>query len=328
MKSKRIALTAGEPAGIGPDVLLQSLQKDYSAQLVYIGDPIALEKRAKLLGLPTKLVPIDLSQEIIPHRASVIPYVPVEGFVSVEPGQLQVKNSAYILKVLERAIQLCQQNQCDALVTGPIHKGIINEAGFSFSGHTEFLQKLTQTPQVVMMLAHDMLRVALTTTHIPLRKVADQLTPALLHATLEILYKALHRQFGIDSPKIYVCGLNPHAGEGGHLGFEEQTIIEPCLDKLREQGWDLIGPVPADTAFLSQNIERADAFLTHYHDQGLPVLKHMGFESAVNITLGLPILRTSVDHGTALELAGTGQASNLSFDRAIEYAINMSVACI
>ena len=239
------------------------------------------------------------------------------------PGQLQVANGRYVLATLARAAQGALSGEFAALVTGPVHKGIINDAGVSFSGHTEFFAEQAGCDQVVMMLATEGLRVALATTHLPLRDVADAITPASLTRTLQILHQDLRQKFGIAQPRIYVCGLNPHAGEGGHMGHEEIEVIEPVLATMRGQGMDLVGPLPADTLFQDKYLRDADAVLAMYHDQGLPVLKYKGFGRAVNITLGLPFIRTSVDHGTALDLAGQGKAEMGSLLTALHQAIDM-----
>jgi 4-hydroxythreonine-4-phosphate dehydrogenase len=249
--------------------------------------------------------------------------VPVTLARPATAGHLEPVNAPYVLECLRRAVLGCLQGEFAALVTGPVHKGIINDAGLPFTGHTEFLAALTDTPQVVMLLTAPGLRVALATTHLPLREVADAITQDNLRTTLTILDQDLRRRFGIAQPRISVLGLNPHAGESGHLGREELDVIIPVLQELRKAGLDLTGPLPADTAFDPTRLDQTDVFLAMYHDQGLPVLKHFGFGQAVNVTLGLPIIRTSVDHGTALELAGTGQASTGSLQAAIATAVEM-----
>jgi 4-hydroxythreonine-4-phosphate dehydrogenase len=233
-------------------------------------------------------------------------------------------NAHYVLNTLQLAAKGCMRGEFDALVTGPLQKSVINDAGISFTGHTEYLADLSNCPRVVMMLATDTLRVALATTHLPLRDVSTQITRELLTEVLQILQHDLQTKFNIAHPRIIVCGLNPHAGEGGHLGSEEIEIIEPALESLRDKGLNLIGPLPADTAFVPRNLEQADAVLAMYHDQGLPVLKHSGFGRAVNITLGLPFIRTSVDHGTALDLAGSGKIDTGSLQQALKMAISMA----
>jgi 4-hydroxythreonine-4-phosphate dehydrogenase len=241
-------------------------------------------------------------------------------------GQLNHNNASYVLQTLDAAIASCQSGDCQAMVTGPVQKSIINEAGISFSGHTEYLADKTNSATVVMMLATNQLRVALATTHLPLREVADAISGELLTQVLNVLHSDLQSKFNIAEPVILVCGLNPHAGENGHLGREEIEIIEPVLHQLREQSMNIIGPLPADTLFTNKHLQAADAVLAMYHDQGLPVLKYQGFGRAANITLGLPIIRTSVDHGTALDLAATGTADNGSMVTAIAVALQMAAA--
>ncbi|MBI0447616.1 4-hydroxythreonine-4-phosphate dehydrogenase PdxA, partial [Dickeya dianthicola] len=249
--------------------------------------------------------------------------LPVDADAAVVPGQLNVANSRYVLDTLTRACDGCLNGDFAALITGPVHKGIINESGMSFSGHTEFFAERSHCPRVVMMLATEELRVALATTHLPLKAVSDAITRDSLHEVITILHQDLQRKFSLAQPVIYVCGLNPHAGEGGHIGREELDVIIPALDELRQAGIQLVGPLPADTLFQPKYLEHADAVLAMYHDQGLPVLKYQGFGQAVNITLGLPFIRTSVDHGTALELAASGQADPGSFRTALNLAIHM-----
>jgi len=317
---QRIALTSGEPAGIGPELCLL-LDADYPVELVVLGNHALFEQRANELGTNIHLPAYTPEQ---PAQAGHVCLLDVELKNNCSCGQLDPDNADYVLSMLRRATRGCLAGEFAGLVTAPLHKGVINDAGYPFTGHTEFLAELCGedlTP--VMMLATEGLRVALATTHIPLHKVAEHITADTLRTVLNILQHDLQTRFGIESPRIHVCGLNPHAGEGGHLGNEEQLIISPLLDELRTQGMDLTGPLPADTAFTPNNLVRADAILAMYHDQGLPVLKHMGFGNAVNITLGLPIIRTSVDHGTALELAGTGQAEIGSLHTAITTAIEM-----
>jgi 4-hydroxythreonine-4-phosphate dehydrogenase len=317
----RLAFTPGEPAGIGPDLAVLLAQQPQAAEIVAIADPDLLLQRARRRGVPLRLREVDLAaapQVAAPGTLSVLP---VALAAPAQAGKLDAANAPYVLETLRRATALCQQGHCAALVTGPVHKGIINDAGIPFTGHTEFLAALTHTPRVVMMLATPGLRVALATTHLPLRAVADAITPALLHEVIGILHHDLRTKFGIAQPRILVCGLNPHAGEGGHLGREEIEVIEPVLETLRRTGMHLSGPLPADTLFTPRHLEHADAVLAMYHDQGLPVLKHKGFGRAVNITLGLPIVRTSVDHGTALELAGNGVVDLGSLQYAVEVAL-------
>ena len=318
----RLAITPGEPAGIGPDLLAMAAQHDHPAELVAVGDPRLLAARAEALGLPLVLEEVDLSAPREPQRPGRIKVLPVELGAAAEAGRLDPANGDYVLETLRRATSGCLLGDFDALVTGPVHKGVINDAGHPFTGHTEFLADLTGGVPV-MMLACPGLRVALATTHLPLRDIADAITPETLERVTRALYKDLKERFGIADPRILVCGLNPHAGEGGHLGREEIEVIEPLLEKLRGEGMSLEGPLPADTLFTPRYLDRCDAVLAMYHDQGLPVLKHKGFGRAVNVTLGLPIVRVSVDHGTALDLAATGRAEVGSLEAAIATALEM-----
>ena len=319
----RIAVTPGEPAGIGPDLIISLAQRPSPAQLVVIANPAVLAERAEQLRLPLEIRPFDQDTPATPTAAGQIYNLPVPLQRSVQPGQLDQGNASYVMETLERAVDGCLKGQFDALVTGPVHKGIINDAGINFTGHTEFLAQRSGAEQVVMLLMARELRVALVTTHLRLAEVPRAVTPQRLAKTLQILHRELGNRLGLSNPRITVCGLNPHAGETGYHGNEEQTIIAPVLDALRKQGMKLSGPVPADTAFTPESLADTDVVLTMYHDQGLPVLKHAGFGEAVNITLGLPFIRTSVDHGTALELAGTGRARQGSLEAACEVALNM-----
>lgn len=323
MSCYRIALTPGEPAGIGPDLAIALAQQNYPHEIVVIADPDLLQARAQQLGKPLLIRHFENDH---PPRASVageMVVLPVRLAEVAVPGKLNVANGPYILQTLDKAIEGCLTGVFQALVTGPVHKSVINDAGIPFSGHTEYLAEKTHTAKVVMMLATKGLRVALATTHLPLKDVSAAITDDELTQVTRILHQDLVSQFGIKAPKIYVCGLNPHAGEGGHLGREEIEIIEPCLEKLRREGLHLIGPLPADTLFTPKYLDHADAVLAMYHDQGLPVLKYKGFGQAVNVTLGLPIIRTSVDHGTALDLAATGKADTGSLYTALTYALDM-----
>lgn len=324
MKHLRFALTPGEPAGIGPDLIIQLAQKTLPAELVVIADPLLLQARAQQLGLPLRIhtfQPENLPQT---HQAGELMVLPVSCTEAVVAGELNSANAQYVIDTLTIAAQGCLNGQFAGIITGPVHKGIVNEAGIQFSGHTEFFAAMAHAEQVVMLLATDNLRVALVTTHLPLHAVPDAITRELLNKTLNVLQQGLRRYFGIAEPRILVCGLNPHAGEGGHLGQEEITVIEPVLTQLRAEGMQLIGPLSADTLFTPKQLMQGDVVLAMYHDQGLPVLKYAGFGQAVNVTLGLPFIRTSVDHGTALPLAGTGQADASSFLAAIKMAINMA----
>jgi len=323
MTVPRLALTPGEPAGIGPDLCVQLAQREHPCELVAIASAELLQQRAAQLGLPLQLRPFDATQPPAPSRAGELTILPHQLAVPVEPGKLDPANAGYVLQTLHSAVKGCLDGTFDALVTGPVHKGVINDAGIPFTGHTELLAELSNTPRVVMMLATEELRVALATTHLPLAEISRHITRPLLEEVIRILHRDLQQHFAITAPHILVCGLNPHAGEGGHLGREEIEIITPLLQQLRGEGMRLTGPLPADTAFTPQHLQQADAVLAMYHDQGLPVLKHLGFGRAANITLGLPFIRTSVDHGTALELAGSGNADTGSLEYALGVALQM-----
>ncbi|MBK5930284.1 4-hydroxythreonine-4-phosphate dehydrogenase PdxA [Halochromatium salexigens] len=325
----RLALTPGEPAGIGPDLCIAAAQQPHAAELVAVCDPDLLASRAATLGLPLTLDAFDPEQ---PARPSAPGRLRVDAAATlaapVVPGLLDSANATYVLDTLRAGCAGCLSGRWDALVTGPVHKGILNEAGLTFSGHTEFLAQhcargAEPVPTPVMLLAAPGLRVALATTHLPLAAVPEAITAPRLEHIIRVLVTSLREAFGIPQPRILVCGLNPHAGEGGHLGGEEQQVLIPLIARLRAEGLALEGPLPADTAFVPQQLEQADAVLAMYHDQGLPVLKHLGFGRAVNVTLGLPIIRTSVDHGTALDLAGSGRADGGSLKAAIALASEM-----
>lgn len=302
-----IAITSGEPAGIGPDICLQLATRNWPARLVIIGDRALLAERAKGLGYDVSALTI----QHVPLRAPVV------------AGQCDPANAPYVLATLDAAIQGCQRGEFTAMVTAPVHKGVINDAGIPFSGHTEYLAEHTNTARVVMMLAGAGLRVALATTHLPLKDVSSAITREELTTTLHIVHTDLQKKFGIAHPRILVAGLNPHAGEGGHMGREEVEVIAPVLEQLRAEGMNLVGPLPADTLFTKNVLAGSDAQVAMYHDQGLAVLKYAAFDEGINVTLGLPIIRTSVDHGTALDLAGSGRASPTSLFAAVEAAIDM-----
>jgi 4-hydroxythreonine-4-phosphate dehydrogenase len=318
-----LALTPGEPAGIGPDLAVALAQRPRRVPLVCIADPTLLEARAAQLQQPLRiqLCEADHLSESIYSGDGQLSVLPVSLRSAVTPGKLEVRNASYVLDTLRLAARLCGDGTLRGLVTGPVQKSIINAAGIAFSGHTEFLAEHAGVPRVVMMLATSGLRVALATTHLPLSVVPSAITRELLHEVLTILDHDLRVRFNIARPRILVAGLNPHAGEDGHLGREEIEVITPALDAERARGMDLLGPLPADTLFTPKYLEQADAVLAMYHDQGLPVLKYKGFGQAVNITLGLPYLRTSVDHGTALDLAGSGRADPGSLFYAIDVAL-------
>ncbi|STQ77054.1 4-hydroxythreonine-4-phosphate dehydrogenase PdxA [Grimontia hollisae] len=320
---QRIAITPGEPAGIGPDLVLALAHDHWPHELVICANKEMLAARAKQLGIDVRFQDYDPQAAPQPHQPGVLVVCDEPLEAEVVAGQLNEANGHYVLNTLARAAEGNMQGEFAAVVTGPVHKGVINRAGVSFSGHTEFFQHHANVPQVVMMLATEGLRVALVTTHIPLAYVSKAITEERLFQVISILNDDLKSKFGIAEPNIYVCGLNPHAGEDGCLGREEIDIIAPALEKLREQGINLIGPLPADTLFQDKYLKDADAVLAMYHDQGLPVLKFKGFGKSVNITLGLPFIRTSVDHGTALDLAGTGTADTGSLRTALSHALEL-----
>lgn len=318
-----LVVTPGEPAGIGPDLCVQLAATPPEIPLIVIADKYLLQQRAAELYIPLQILDYQESRrmDIQPGTLAVI-HVPLAA--ACRPGVLDAANSEYVLATLRRAAEGCMAGEFSGMVTAPVHKGIINDAGFSFSGHTEFLAELTGTRQVVMMLVGGGLRVALATTHLPLRDVPAAITAPLLEDVLTILQHDLQNRFGIARPRILVAGLNPHAGEGGYLGREEIEMMIPVLDRLRAGGMDVSAPLPADTLFTPQRLAQCDCVLAMYHDQGLPVLKHASFGQGVNVTLGMPIIRTSVDHGTALDLAGTGNADGGSLLEAIRLAAQMS----
>lgn len=353
-----LVITAGEPAGIGPELCVQIAAA--APDVVVIADKYLLQQRAEMLGIELEIKewegrrekgegderlscpPTSADSSLFPLSAAVaasaagtarptpcgctpflyVIHVPLAA--PCVPGELNPANSAYVLHTLRRAVQGCQSGEFSGMVTAPVHKGIINDAGIPFTGHTEFLAELTQTPQVVMMLAGGGMRVALATTHLALRDVPDAITAGLLESVLRIIHRDLQRRFDIAAPRILVAGLNPHAGEGGHMGREELDVMIPVLDRLRAEGLNVSVPLPADTLFTPDKLARCDCVLAMYHDQGLPVLKHASFGLGVNITLGLPIIRTSVDHGTALDLAGTGRADFGSLLEALKVAVQMA----
>lgn len=321
----RIAVTPGEPAGIGPDLcLLLKPHLPPDVEAVYICDPELLAARAARLGVPARIRNFDPDSAPRPGAADEYCVAPVASRAPVQCGVLDSSNARYVLDTLDAAIAGCLDGRFAAMVTGPVHKAIINDASIPFSGHTEYLAAATHSGDAVMLLAADELRVALVTTHVPLAEVSALITQERLQRVIRVLHHDLVNRFGIAQPHIRVCGLNPHAGEGGHLGREEIGVIAPVLDALRTEGMDLAGPLPADTVFTADSIAASDAILAMYHDQGLPVLKHVGFGRAVNITLGLPLIRTSVDHGTALALAGTGRIDTGSLRVAVRYAVEMA----
>lgn len=321
-----IAITPGEPAGIGPDLAVISAQGTLDATPLYFADPELLRARAGALKLDIQIETISSLQELaqitLTDQPGKMLVYPVQLAAEAVAGRLDTENASYVLECIRLAVESIQQGFCHALMTGPIHKGVINDAGIPFSGHTEYLAELTSATPVMMLAAEaEKLRVALVTTHLPLSQVSAAITPQALEQVLRILHRDLQQKYAIADPHILVCGLNPHAGEGGHMGMEEIEVIEPVLQRLNAEGMHLTGPLPADTLFTPKYLSRADAVLAMYHDQGLPVLKYVGFGHAINITLGLPIIRTSVDHGTALDLAGSGRIDNGSYMAALHSAI-------
>jgi 4-hydroxythreonine-4-phosphate dehydrogenase len=312
-------VTSGEPAGIGPDVCLALARKRFAARIVILGDRKMLESRARQLGLRVRLCDpgAGMTLDSIACLHVPLPY-------ACRAGTLDKRNARYVISLLDRAIAGCKAGEFAALITAPVHKGVINDAGIPFVGHTEYLAERTGAAQVVMMLAGGGLRVALATTHLALKDVPRALTRKGLERTVRVLHAGLVRRYGISSPRILVAGLNPHSGEGGYFGREEIDVIGPVLEKLRAENFRLTGPLPADTLFVPDRLEGADCVLAMYHDQGLPVLKYASFGKGINVTLGLPMIRTSVDHGTALDLAGTGRAEPGSLFAAVEAAIEMA----
>jgi 4-hydroxythreonine-4-phosphate dehydrogenase len=320
---KRLLLTPGEPAGIGPDLIIQIAQQPMSAELVVIADPDLLTARAKQLDLPLRLIFFQPDKKIIAHEPGTLTCCPISLADTVTAGQLNIKNAGYVIQTLSTAASLCRANKAHAMVTGPVHKGIINEAGIIFSGHTEFFSEQCGQVPTVMLFVSDVFKVALLTTHVPLKEVPHHITENKLKTVIQILQKSLQEQFAIKNPRLLIAGLNPHAGEQGYLGREEIDTIIPVLNELRNKGQILIGPLPADTLFTPKTLQQADAVLAMYHDQALPVVKYASFGHAVNVTLGLPFIRTSVDHGTALDIAGTGQADAGSMRAAVQLAMQL-----
>ncbi|MDR1995266.1 4-hydroxythreonine-4-phosphate dehydrogenase PdxA [Azonexus sp.] len=320
-----IAITSGEPAGIGPELCLRLNELTVDAQPVLLADRALLRQRVAALGLNVTLRDYRPGQAA---QSGVLDVLHIPLLRPTEPGRLDPANGPYVLALLDRALAGCRSGEFAAMVTAPVHKGVINDAGVAFTGHTEYLAERTATPRVVMMLAGNTergpLRVALATTHLPLKEVPAAITPAVLEQTLRILHADLREKYGLAQPRILVAGLNPHAGEGGYLGREEIEIIMPLLDRLRGEGMQLSGPHPADTMFTPPVLAGGDAVLAMYHDQGLTVLKYATFGHGINVTLGLPIIRTSVDHGTALELAGSGRADPGSLFAAVTEAARMA----
>jgi 4-hydroxythreonine-4-phosphate dehydrogenase len=320
----RIVVTPGEPAGIGPDITVRIAQRAWPAELICVCDPDLLYSRAKKIGLPLTLELFDPKQSVECPKPSSLKYIPVSLKAISIPGKLNRENAPYVLECLKIAADHCLNQTMQALVTGPVQKSILNDAGIAFTGHTEFLANYCHVKNSVMLFVADSLRVALATTHLPLSKVPEAITAEHLQTILRILHAELKNKFHLSDPKIIICGLNPHAGEGGHLGYEEIKIIDPVLKELRKENMNLIGPLPADTVFTEKTLRTADAVLAMYHDQALPIVKYLSFGHAVNVTLGLPIIRTSVDHGTALDVAGTQNADPSSLAAAIKLAITLT----
>jgi len=320
LNAKRIVITTGEPAGVGPDLALAAALSDWSCQIVFAGDPELLAARAARLSLDVTISPWREGTAAVPHRAGTMPLLVRPLAKPAVAGKPDPANARYVLALLDAAMEGCLDGRFAAMVTGPVQKSSINDAGIGFSGHTEYLAVRSGAPKPVMLLVSGSLRVALATTHLPLADVPRHITRESLGETLDVLDQGLAAAFGLQRPRILVCGLNPHAGEGGHLGREEQEIIGPAVAAARGRGIGAVGPVPADTAFAPASLAAADAVLAMFHDQGLPVVKHAGFGHAVNLTLGLPFWRTSVDHGTALDLAGSGRADPGSLFEAIGLA--------
>ncbi|MGH8197033.1 MAG: 4-hydroxythreonine-4-phosphate dehydrogenase PdxA [Steroidobacteraceae bacterium] len=323
LSQRRLVVTTGEPAGIGPDIALAAALADWPCELVFAGDPALLAARAALLGFPIKLRTWTGQSPPVPHRAGSMPVLPATLGREAQPGHADPANARYVLGTIDAAAEGCIAGRFAAMVTAPVQKSSINDAGIAFRGHTEYLAGKSGGVHPVMLLVADRLRIALATTHLPLAEVPRRISRESLERTLIVLDEGLRKAFRLEAPRIVVCGLNPHAGEGGHLGREEIEVIGPVVTALRARGLAVSGPVPADTAFTPSALEGADAVLAMYHDQGLPVIKHAGFGRAVNVTLGLSFHRTSVDHGTALDLAGTGRADPGSLFEAIDLALRL-----
>ncbi len=318
-----VAITSGEPAGVGPELCARLAGRAWPARLVVLGDFELIRARSALAGSGVELCPYRAEGE---PPAGSLEVLDIALAAPARVGIPDPANARYVLALLDRALAGCVSGEFAAMVTAPVHKGVICDAGIAFSGHTEYLAEHTATPRVVMMLVGGGLRVALVTTHLPLAAVPAAITSTVLEDTVRILHGDLVGRFGLAAPRILVAGLNPHAGEGGHMGREEIEVITPVLERLRGEGMDLAGPLPADTLFVPHTLAQGDAVLAMYHDQGLPVLKHASFGGGVNVTLGLPVIRTSVDHGTALDLAGSGRADPGSLFAAVELALAMAAA--
>lgn len=323
---ERILITPGEPAGIGPDITIQAAQQAWPVELVAIADPDLFASRAKKLGLALTLTPLDLLQPATPHQPGHLKIIPVPLSGACEPGKLNRKNADYVMRCLSLAADCCFEKNAAAVVTGPVQKNLLNEANIPFTGHTEFFANHFQVTQTIMLFVTNTTKVALVTTHLPLAQVPQAITQTKLLSVIRLLQQELTQKFHLKQPKILVCGLNPHAGEMGHLGREEIEVITPALNQLRAEHINVIGPLPADTIFTEKYLKSSDAILAMYHDQALPAVKQMSFGHAVNVTLGLPIVRTSVDHGTALDVAGSGNADAGSLIAAIQAAIKIATS--
>jgi len=333
VKVPRVLITSGEPAGIGPELVAQIAQQVWPVELSVIGDQELLLSRAKKINLPLHLIPFNEQEEACPLPAGSLKFIPCQLAQTCEPGKLNPRNAAYVLETLEKAGRLALNKTVDALITAPVQKSILNEAGISFQGHTEFFAAQASLKKALMLFVvkspaniqckADTLKVALATTHLPLAQVSQALTAPVLEESLRLLHQSLITQFNLPNPAIFICGLNPHAGEGGHLGREEIEQMTPVIEKLQREKMNLQGPLSADTLFTEKYLRQADAILAMYHDQALPVVKCLGFGQAVNVTLGLPYVRTSVDHGTALDVAGTAQADAGSLRAAVKLAIKL-----
>lgn len=320
----RIILTPGEPAGIGPDIIIDIAGRNFTAELIVVADPLLLDHRAELLGTSIKLQPYNPSTAPMKHEPGMLKFIPMQTPRAVTPGKPDPGNAEHILNSLRRAVRGCLEGEFQAMVTAPVNKAVINQAGTPFTGHTEYIAAQCGNCRPVMMLMNDSLRIALVTTHVPLSRVAAGITREQLEHVITVVHTDLRQRMGIDNPRLLVCGLNPHAGEAGFLGSEEIDIIIPVIEKMRSAGIAVTGPAPADTAFTPDRLRHIDVVVSMFHDQGLPVLKAQGFGEIVNVTLGLPLIRTSVDHGTALELAATGKARSGSLIAAINCAIEMT----
>ncbi|CAL4319562.1 4-hydroxythreonine-4-phosphate dehydrogenase [Buchnera aphidicola (Neophyllaphis podocarpi)] len=326
MNNKRIIITLGEPAGIGPDIIVMLSQRSWPLELVVCADPALLFFKAKKLGIKLNLIEYNSESIPIPQKNSTLNIIPVKMLGKFIPGKLCEYNSEYVINTIKEATNRCMNKEFSALVTGPVHKGIINKAGIKFTGHTDFLAKITKSYKTIMLIVHDDFKIAFATNHIPINKVSKYITYSYLYNTILIINKDLQNKFNILNPRILVCGLNPHAGEDGYLGNEELKVIIPVIKKLSSDGLRVLGPISADSVFQSKYLNNADVILVMYHDQGLPVVKYNNIGNSVNVTLGLPFIRTSVDHGTALNLinSNNNEIKVNSFVKAINLAFDMS----